>query len=189
MKTHLFPALKLTLLCLILFSGIYTGIVWAIAQLAPNHGKGEQIVYEGHTYYTNIGQAFTGDGYFQSRPSAVDYNPAASGGSNLGPSNPEYLAAVGARIDTFLLHNPEIRRSEIPVDLITASGSGLDPDLSLQAARVQVPRIAKIRNLSEPKLYALITRVSQRPLFNLFGPATINVLELNIALEQLQQTK
>lgn len=189
MKTHIFPALKLTLLCLLLFSGAYTGIVWAIAQLAPNHGKGEQLTDNGRTYYVNIGQSFTGDGFFQSRPSAVGYNAAASGGSNFGPSNPGYLAEVKARIDTFQVHNPEIRRSEIPVDLVTASGSGLDPDLSLQAARVQVPRIAKIRNLSQQELYRLIATTSRQPLFGLFGPATVNVLELNTSLEHIQQSK
>jgi K+-transporting ATPase ATPase C chain len=186
MKKNILPAIKLTALCIILFAVIYPLVVWAIAQWAPNHGKGEVIEHNGKKYYSNVGQSFTEDKYFWSRPSAVDYNAASSGGSNKGPSNKEYLAEVQARIDTFLVHNPDIKKSEIPVDLITASGSGLDPHISVQAARVQVKRIAKIRNIEEAEINALIDRNIEKPLWGIFGPEKINVLKLNINLDELK---
>lgn len=186
MKENIFPAIKLTFICLIFFSGIYTLSVFGIAQFAPNHGKGEIIIHNGKAFYTNIGQSFTDDKYFYSRPSAVNYNAAGSGGSNKGPSNPDYLKDVQSRIDTFLVHNQGISKSEIPSDLVTASGSGLDPNISVQAATVQVKRIAKIRNLTEQTLQELIQQNSEEPLLNLFGTEKINVLKLNISLDNLK---
>ena len=186
MKTHIFSAIKLTLITIVFFSVIYTLIVWSIAQFSPNKGKGEIIEYNGKHFYANVGQSFTVDNYFWSRPSAVGYNAGGSGGSNKGPSNPEYLAQVQARIDTFLAHNPEITKAEIPVDLITSSGSGLDPDISVQAARVQVKRISKIRGIKEENLNALIVNQTQKPLFGILGPEKVNVLKLNLALDNLK---
>ncbi|MBF0651887.1 K(+)-transporting ATPase subunit C [Dysgonomonas sp. GY75] len=186
MKQHIIPAIRLTVATLLLFAVVYPVTLWGIAQLSPNSGKGEVIEHNGKTYYSNIGQSFTDDKYFWSRPSAVDYNAAGSAGSNKGPSNEEYLAQVQARIDTFLVHNPEVNKSEIPVDLITASGSGLDPDFSDQAAKVQVKRIAKIRKIEEAKLLELIDSQTEKPLLGLFGPEKINVLRLNIALDNLK---
>lgn len=186
MKQHIIPAIRLTVAILLLFAVIYPVAVWGIAQLSPNQGKGEIIELNGKKYYSNIGQSFTDDKYFWSRPSAIGYNAAGSGGSNKGPSNEEYLTQIQARIDTFLVHNPEINKSEIPVDLVTASGSGLDPHFSVQAAKVQVKRIAKTRNIEESKLLELIDRETEKPLFDLFGPEKINVLKLNIALDSLK---
>ena len=94
MKKTFLNAIWLTAVCLVFFSGIYTLLIFGLAQAAPNHGKGEVISYRGNVYYANIGQAFTKEGYFNSRPSAVAYNAAGSGGSNKGPSNPEYLTEV-----------------------------------------------------------------------------------------------
>ena len=186
MKSNLLPAIKLTIVCLVFFMGIYTLAVYGIAQLAPNKGKGDIITHNGKTYYSNIGQLFTDDTYFNSRPSAVAYNAAGSGGSNKGPSNPDYLKEVQARIDTFIVHNPSVTKSEIPSDLVTASGSGLDPNISVQAARVQVKRIAKIRNMSEATLLQLVEQQTEKPLFGLFGTEKINVLKLNLALDDLK---
>jgi K+-transporting ATPase ATPase C chain len=186
MKSSIFPAIKLTFICLIFFSGIYTIVVFGFAQLAPNKGMGDEISMNGKTYFTNIGQKFTEDKYFYSRPSAVDYNAAGSAGSNKGPSNPDYLAQVQARIDTFLVHNPGVLTSEIPSDLVTASGSGIDPNISVQAAKVQVKRIAKIRGLAEANLQQLILSNTEAPLLNLFGPEKINVLKLNLSLDNLK---
>jgi K+-transporting ATPase ATPase C chain len=186
MKEPLLPALKLTFLTLVLFSGVYTLAVWGIAQFSPNGGKGETITANGKTYYTNIGQKFTEDRYFWSRPSAVDYNAAGSGGSNGAASNPEYVATVQARIDSFLVHNPGVAKAEIPVDLVTASGSGLDPHISPKAAMVQVQRIARIRNLPPEKVQALVAEHTEKPLLGLFGTERVHVLKLNIALDNLK---
>ncbi len=186
MKSNILAATKLTALCILLLMVVYPIMVWGIAQLSPNHGKGKVIETNGKIYYSNIGQSFTDNKYFLSRPSAVDYNAAGSGGSNKAPSNKEYLQMVNARIDTFLLHNPEVKKSEIPVDLVTASGSGLDPHISVQAASVQVKRIAKIRGLQESNIQQLIHVYTEQPLWGLFGPNRINVLRLNIALDNLK---
>ena len=186
MKSNIFPAIKLTIVCLVFFMGIYTIVVYGIAQFAPNHGKGEIVSEKDNTYYSNIGQSFTDDKYFYSRPSAVGYNAAGSGGSNKGPSNPDYLAEVQARIDTFLVHNPDIDKAEIPSDLVTASGSGLDPNISVQAANVQIKRIAKIRGISERNLHQLVLACTEKPLLGLFGTEKINVLKLNRALNNLK---
>ena len=186
MKKNILPAIRLSLALIVFLAILYPLTVWGIAQFSPDSGKGGVIEHNGKKYYSNIGQSFTEDKYFWSRPSAVNYNAAGSGGSNKGPSNEEYLARVRARIDTFLAHNSDIEKSAIPVDLITASGSGLDPDFSVQAAKVQVKRIAKARNMDESKLLELIDRQTEKPLFGLFGPEKINVLKLNIALDNLK---
>lgn len=185
MKKHILPALKLTFVMIVFFTVIYPLAVWGIAQMAPNSGKGEILEFDGKKYYTNIGQSFTKDAYFWSRPSAVGYDASGSGASNKGPSNEEYLAEVQARIDTFLMRNPGIQKEAIPVDLVTASGSGLDPNFSVQAAKVQVKRIAKIRGIEEAQLNKLIDDQIEKPLWGLFGPEKINVLQLNIALDKL----
>lgn len=187
MKKQILPAIKLTLVMILILAVWYPLTIWSIAQFSPNAGKGGVIVHNSRTYYTNIGQSFTDDSYFWSRPSAVHYNATGSGGSNKGPSNEAYLAEVRARIDTFLAHNPKVDRSAIPVDLITASGSGLDPHFSVQAAKVQVERIAKIRKIGEPKLLRLISEHTERPLWGILGPEKINVLKLNIALDELSK--
>ncbi len=187
MKTHLLPAIKLTVLSIVMLAVIYPLIIWGIAQFSPNNGKGEIVTHNGKTFYSNVGQTFTEDHYFNSRPSAVGYNAAGSGGSNKGASNADYLAEVQGRIDTFLVHNPSVKKSDIPVDLITASASGLDPNISVKAALVQVNRIAKIRDISEDELNALIKTQTEKPYLGLFGPEKINVLKLNIALDNLKK--
>ncbi len=192
MTSHIFPAIKLTLVSILFFVGVYTMVVWGFGQvIAPNGGKGEVVNYTttaGVSAYgfANIGQSFTVDQYFWSRPSAVGYNAAGSGASNKGPTNEEYLALVQSRIDSFMVHNPGVKKSDIPVELVTASGSGLDPHISPKAALIQVPRIASIRNLSEDKIRSLITESTEHPLLGLFGPSRINVLKINIALDQLK---
>lgn len=186
MKTHIVSALLMTLCTFVLLVVIYPLLVWGFAQFAPEKGRGETIAINGQIVgFANVGQRFTEDKYFWSRPSAVEYNAAGSGGSNKGPSNPDYLAQVQTRIDTFLVHNPTVQKSEIPSELVTASGSGLDPDLSPQGAEVQVARIAKVRNVSEEKVRKLVSKHTEAPLLGLFGPAKVNILALNLALEQM----
>jgi K+-transporting ATPase ATPase C chain len=189
MKNHILPATILTLCCIVFFCGVYTTVVWSVAYFSPNEGKGEVISYgKGNPTkygFTNVGQSFTVDKYFWSRPSAVNYNAAGSAGSNKGPTNPEYLAQVQARIDTFLLHNPGIEKAEIPADLVTASGSGLDPHISAASAQIQVKRIAHVRNMDENQLLELVQQYTESPLLGLLGTPKINALKLNIALDKI----
>jgi len=187
MKKYISPSIKLTVLFIILLSVLYPLLIAGVAKLSPGGGRGETVTVNGKVVgYANIGQKFTDDKYFQSRPSAVNYNAAGSAGSNKGPSNPDYLKQVQERIDSFLVHNPGVKKEEIPAELVTASGSGLDPDLSPAAAQIQVKRIAEIRKLDEAKLLALVDQQTEKPLMGLFGPAKVNVLKLNIALNELK---
>lgn len=181
MKKYIVTSLRLTLVFILICSVIYPLLIAGIGRLTPGGGKGETLSLKGKVVgYANIGQKFTEDKYFWSRPSAVGYNAAGSAGSNKGPSNPDYLKDVQAHIDSFLVHNPGVKKEEIPAELVTYSGSGLDPDLSPKGAKVQVRRIAATRHLSEDQLNSLVDRYTERPLL---GPAKVNVLKLNIALD------
>ena len=177
--------LKFTVLLIILFAVLYPLAIYGIAQFAPNQGKGETISVNGKVVgYQKIGQKFDKPNYFWGRPSAVDYNAAGSAGSNKGPSNPDYLALVQKRIDTFIMAHPYLNKSEIPSDMVTASGSGLDPNISPEGALIQVRRIAKERKLSEDKVKALVESKINTP--TIMGTRTVNVLELNVALDELK---
>lgn len=187
MKKNLLISVKLTLVLLILLAGLYPLLISGIGKLAPGGGRGETISADGKVVgYELVGQRFTDDKYFWGRPSAVDYNAAGSAGSNKGPSNPDYLAIVQARMDTFLVHHPGVTREQIPADMVTASGSGLDPHISPKAAEIQVARIARVRNISAGKIRALVEEHTEGPLFGLFGPSRVHVLRLNIALDDLE---
>jgi K+-transporting ATPase ATPase C chain len=187
MKEYILPAIRTTLVCIVVFCGVYTLIILGFAKFAPAKGEGETVSVNGKVVgYSLEGQSFTQDKYFNGRPSAVGYNAAASAGSNKGPGNPDYLKDVQTRIDTFLVHNPGVNKSEIPAELVTASGSGLDPDISPMAAKVQVKRIASIRKIDAGKIDALVDAYTQKPLLGLFGTGHINILRLNIALDGLQ---
>jgi K+-transporting ATPase ATPase C chain len=186
MKKQWIPAVLLTLLCLIVLNGGYTLIVWGMAQLTPQKGNGERVVApNGQRYYSNVAQKFSDDKYFWSRPSAVGYNAAGSGGSNKGPSNPAFLKDVSDRIDTTLAHNPGITRDRIPVEMVTASGSGLDPDISPDAAYMQVARVARARNFSPVQLRQLVDNQIDSSLSRI-APPKINVLRLNLALDAIK---
>ncbi|HQZ41979.1 MAG TPA: potassium-transporting ATPase subunit C, partial [Flavobacteriales bacterium] len=156
---------------------------FGIAKLTPNGGNAETVEHDGHVYYTNLAQSFTQDNYFWSRPSTVGYNAAGSGASNKGATNPEYLATVQARIDTFIVHNPGVAKSDIPSELVTVSGSGLDPHVSVQGAQVQAQRVANARGMETGVVLKLIDEHTDAPLLGLFGPTTVNVLQLNLALD------
>ena len=187
MKRYILPSLKLTLVLLIICSVLYPLLIAAVGKLTPGGGDGETISVKGKVVgYAKIGQKFTDDKYFWSRPSAVDYNAAGSAGSNKGPTNPDYLKTVQDRINTFLVHNPGIDKKDIPAELVTASGSGEDPDLSPAAAKIQVKRIAAFRHIDENKLNALVDKHTEGPLFGFLGPSKVNVLKLNVALDELK---
>ena len=186
MKENILPSIRLTIVCILFFCGIYTLLILGIAQAAPSKGKGQTVMLNGKVAgYKLIGQKFTDDKYFWSRPSAVDYNAAGSGGSNKGPTNPDYLKTVQDRIDSFLVHNPGIDKKDIPSELVTASGSGQDPDLSPDAAYIQVKRIASVRNIPEEKIKTLVSQHIEKSLLGLFGTERVNLLSLNIALDKL----
>jgi K+-transporting ATPase ATPase C chain len=187
MKNQFIISIKLTIVTMVIFGAGYPLLITGLAKvMAPNGGSGEVVTVNGKPAgFELIGQKFDDEGYFNTRPSAVDYNAAATGGSNKGPTNPEYLAQVQSRIDSFLNHNPDITLSQIPVDLITASGSGLDPHISAEAARIQIPRIAKARGIDAGKLTQLVEDHVDKPLLGI-GPSRVHVLRLNIALDQLK---
>lgn len=180
-------SIKLTAVMILLLAVLYPLLIAGIGKMAPGGGKGVTVTANGKVVgYENIGQKFSEDKYFWGRPSAVDYNAAGSAGSNKGPSNPDYLQIVKDRIDSFLVHNPGIKKEQIPADLVTASGSGLDPDISPEAAFIQVKRIAAARSLPEEKLNALVDQYIDKPLAGILGPSKVNVLQLNIVLDELK---
>jgi len=187
MKKNLLISVRLTLVMIILCAVLFPLLIAAIGKATPGGGKGKTISANGRVVgYELVGQKFTQDKYFWNRPSAVDYNAAGSAGSNKGPSNPDYLKIVQDRIDTFLVHNPGVKREEIPADLVTASGSGLDPDISPASAYVQVKRVAAIRHITEDKVKALVDAHVDKPFLGIFGPSRVNVLKLNVALDELK---
>lgn len=172
---------------------IYPVVVTGIAQILFNwQANGSLVQHEGKTIGSAlIGQTFTQPAYFWGRPSATTpytYNAARSSGSNLGPSNPVLLTIVKDRVNT--LHNVDPgNRMMIPVDLVTASASGLDPEISPLAAMYQAHRIAKIRGLQENDVMMLIQKSFRNRVFNLLGEPRVNVLELNMALDRLHKVK
>lgn len=186
MKTYFLPALKISIILIVIVSGLFPLAIAAVGKLTPGGGDGVTVTLNGKVVgYANIGQKFTKDKYFWSRPSAADYKADAGSGSNKGPSNPDYLKDVQKHIDTFLVHNPSVKRSDIPAELVTSSGSGLDPDLSPAGAKIQADRIAKVRNLDVNKVLALVDEHTEKPLWGVFGPAKVNVLQLNVALDSM----
>ena len=186
MKTYILQSLRLTAVLMVLLCVIYPVIVAFAGRYADGKGGGEKITKNGKVIgYALLGQSFTKPEYFWGRPSAVGYNAAGSAGSNKGPSNPDYLKQVSDRVDTLLKYNPTIVKADIPADMVTASGSGLDPNISEQGAIIQIKRISAYRKLDERKVAELVVKNTQGPLLGLFGPTSVNVLKLNIALDEL----
>ncbi len=184
-------AFRLTIVMCVFLSIGYILVLWLFAKAAgPGNGNAEVVTVNGKRVgAANVGQLFTQDIYFWGRPSCAGdgYDAANSCGSNKGPTNPEYLAEVESRIDSFLVHHPYLARKDVPAEMVTASGSGLDPDITPQSARLQVKRVAAARHIDEQQVAALVERSIEQPLFGLFGPEQVNVLKLNIALNELNQ--
>lgn len=188
MKSNIIKSIRITLVLTVILCVIYPVATSLAGKLSKGHGNGETIVVNGKVVgYANIGQSFTQPKYFWGRPSAVGYNGAGSAGSNKGPSNPDYLKDVASRIDTLLKYHPYLIRADIPAEMVTASGSGLDPDISPAAAKMQIKRIADNRGLSVQKVTDLVNEHTEAPLLGLFGPAKVNVLKLNVALDELKK--
>ncbi|HEX2786607.1 MAG TPA: K(+)-transporting ATPase subunit C [Ignavibacteria bacterium] len=187
MFKHLKQSLILTIFCILIFGALFPMLIVGIGKIFPNQSSGLPLYKNGEIIgYENIGQSFNKDKYFWGRPSAVDYNAAGSGASNKGPSNPEYLTLVQERIDTFLVHNPGINKSDIPSELVTASGSGLDPHITPQGAYVQVKRVSAARNISEDKVKQIVQSNIEKPALGFIGQERVNVLKLNLALDELR---
>lgn len=187
MKKYIVQSLRLTGVLLVMLCVIYPLFIAFAGSFSKGDGGGEKVIKNGKVVgYAALGQSFKKPEYFWGRPSAVNYNAAGSGGSNKGPSNAEYLKQVADCIDTLLKYNPTIKKEDIPADMVTASGSGLDPDISEQAAKIQITRIAAYRKLDVNAVNKLVAEHTEKPLFGLFGPTKINVLKLNVALDELK---
>ncbi len=181
------PALTLFVGLSLLTGLVYPLLVTGIAQLAfPWRANGSVIAVNGRPVGSPlIGQAFSDPRDFWGRPSATSPQPdngLASGGSNLGPTNPAQIAAVKARVDALQAADPG-NQAPIPVDLVTASGSGLDPDISLAAAEYQRDRVARARHMEPAQVQQIIEQHARLPLLGVIGQARVNVLELNLALD------
>jgi len=151
--------------------------------LFPAQARGSLIERDGVIVGSSLlAQDFTADGYFQSRPSAANYDPRAAAGSNWAPSNPALRERVAAS-STAIASRERIAADAIPVDLLTASGSGLDPHISPAAAAVQVARVARARGISESDVQALVAANTSQPTFGVLGQARVNVLQLNLAMD------
>ncbi|TCC97098.1 K(+)-transporting ATPase subunit C [Pedobacter hiemivivus] len=188
MKKYLLQSIRLTAVLLVLLCVVYPLIVAFAGGFSKGNGGGEKITKNGKVVgYALIGQNFSKPEYFWGRPSAVGYNAAGSGGSNKGPSNEEYLAVVSGRIDTLLKYHPYLKKADIPADMVTASGSGLDPNISEQAAIIQIKRVAANRGLTDRAVAELVVKNTEGPLLGMFGPSVINVLKLNLALDELKK--
>ena len=187
MKT-LFKSLKITLVFCVFFSVFYILVLWLFAQAAgPNKGNAEVATLDGKVVgAANVGQMPTLDISFWGSLSyaGVGSDASRSSGSNKGPPPPAYLADVEARIDTFLVHHPYLSRKDVPAEMVTASASGLDPNITPQCAYVQVKRVAQARGLTENQVKEIVDQSVEKPLLGIFGTEKINVLKLNIALEE-----
>jgi K+-transporting ATPase ATPase C chain len=189
MRSLVRPAASLLVAFTLLTGALYPALVTGLAQvLFPGQASGSLIRRDGRAIGSAlIGQSFDTPRYFWSRPSAtspVPYNAAASTGSNLGPTNPALLEAVRRRVEQLRLADPG-NLAPVPVDLVTASGSGLDPDISPAAAAYQVARVARARGLDSARIAALVTTHTIRRTFGVLGEPRVNVLRLNLALDSI----
>ena len=187
MNASIRPALSLFVLLTAVTGVVYPLAVTGVARAAfPQQAAGSLVVRDGRTVGSSlIGQNFSDPKYFWGRPSAtapMAYNGQGSGGSNLGPLNPALADSVKGRVDALRAADPG-NRAPVPVDLVTTSASGLDPEISVAAARYQVARIARVRGVAPEEVEGIVARHTQGRLFGLLGEARVNVLEMNLALQ------
>lgn len=186
MKKNLITAVLMTVVTTILFGLLFPLVITGVAQvLFPRQANGQLLTRNDHVVGSRlIGQAFSSPGYFYSRPSSAGtgYDAGNSSGSNLGPTNQSLIARVQADADRLQAGNPN---AAIPLDLLTTSGSGLDPHISPEAAEFQVPRVAKERGLSEDRVREIVRLHAESRTFGFLGEPRVNVLELNLALDEL----
>ena len=179
-------ALLSTIALAVLLCGIYPLLVTGIARVAfPDKANGSLIEHNGRVVGSSlIGQAFTGEGYFHPRPSAAGsgYDAASSGGSNLGPLSEKLIEQVKERVQDYRAENGLPDSVPVPADAVTASGSGLDPHISLKNAELQAPRVARARNIPKEDVFKLIRQSTEGPDLGFLGDPAVNVLKLNLAL-------
>jgi K+-transporting ATPase ATPase C chain len=185
MKKHLVTAVLMTIATTVLLGLLYPLLVTGLAQLIfPKQANGQLIQREGVVIGSRlIGQPFSGPGYFHSRPSAAGgagYDATASGGSSLGPTNAQLVARVHADVARLQAENPGV---PIPVDLVTTSGSGLDPDITPAAAQFQIRRVASERKIPESEVARLVLENSENRQWGVLGEPRVHVLDLNLALD------
>lgn len=187
MLSQLWPALRINIFLTIVCGLIYPLAITGISQVVfPHKANGSLITKNGQVIGSELlGQGFSKPEYFQPRPSAAGngYDPTASGGSNYGPTNQKLIDRVKASVEQFRKDNPDYK-GPIPADLLTASASGLDPDISPASAAVQIARVAKARGISPEQLNQLVAQHTQAPDLGILGDPRVNVLELNLALDQ-----
>jgi potassium-transporting ATPase KdpC subunit len=188
MLSQLWPALRINVFLMILLGVGYPLAITGISQLIfPRQANGSLITKGNQVIGSElIGQNFTKPEYFQPRPSAAGsdgYDPTASGGYNYGPTNQKLIDRVKASVAKFHKDNPDYQ-GPIPADLLTGSGSGLDPDISPASAQVQEARVAKARGISQDQLNQLVAQYTKSPDLGLLGEPRVNVLQLNLALDQ-----
>jgi potassium-transporting ATPase KdpC subunit len=188
MKKNLITAVLMTIATTVLLGIIYPLVVTGLAQLLfPRQANGELIEANGKLIGSRlIGQAFSGPSYFHSRLSSAGngYDPTSSNGSQLGPTNHLLIDRVKADVATLHAENPS---TPVPIDMVTSSASGLDPDITPAAAEFQVPRVAKERGISEQRVRNLVRQHTTQRQFGFLGEARVNVLELNLALDEITQ--
>jgi K+-transporting ATPase ATPase C chain len=187
MWQQLLPGLRMTLFFTVLCGLVYPLAITGICQVVfPHQANGSLITANGKLVGSElIAQGFAKPEYFQPRPSAAGngYDATASGGSNYGPTNKKLMDRMQAAVDQFHKDNPDYH-GPIPADLLTASASGLDPDISPDSAAAQVPRVAKARGVTADRVNALVASFTQSPTFGILGEPRVNVLKLNLALDQ-----
>ncbi|MCU4338521.1 potassium-transporting ATPase subunit KdpC [Acinetobacter dispersus] len=183
------PSLGLILVGFLVAGVLYSAVSVSIAQLIfPKQANGSLTEFDGRIVGSSlVGQNFVGEQYFHGRPSAVSYNVDGMAGSNLAVSNPDLQKQIKERTVQFA-HNNHISEQQVPNDMVTASGSGIDPDISPESALLQVKRVAQQRHLSEQQLRDLVQQQIQPAQLGLYGQARVNVLQLNLALDQLSST-
>ena len=185
----MFKNLRLGLLLLVICGVIYPLLMTGVSQLVmPAKAEGSLVKNEDGKIIGSalIGQTFKEPKNFSGRVSSIDNNAATSGSGNYAPSNKEMLNRTKSDIKKFLKENPNVKQEDIPADLLTNSGSGLDPDITPMAANIQVPRIAKLRGISEKKVYTIIKEHTVGRQFGIFGEKRVNVLALNKELEKIK---
>ena len=175
-----------TAMTMVLLGGVYHVVFWGIGQAVfASQAEGSLIRRADGTVVGSrlIAQKFTRPEYFQPRPSGVDYNAASTGGTNYGPSNPDHLKAVQERLDA-LTKQEAVAASQVPSEMVTASGGGMDPHIPPAAAELQIARIVRSRTVDPARVRELVSSHTEPPTFGFLGRARVNVLELNLALDE-----